>query len=125
MYKRQAFGRTYDKNGVTDQAAAVIGCNKNSSVTVDVSTLWEDGSYIINTYDNSSSVVTDGKVTFNSGVNGTILMENADGQPLVSITCEPTPSLESAVIYPPFFSTIDFASDIPIPTLDGYEFRAL
>ena len=65
-----AFGRTYDKNGVTDQAAAVIGCNKNSSVTVDVSTLWEDGSYVINTYDNSSSVVTDGKVTFNSGVNG-------------------------------------------------------
>ena len=56
-----AFGRTYDKNGVTDQAAAVIGCNKNSSVTVDVSTLWEDGSYVINTYDNSSSVVTDGK----------------------------------------------------------------
>ena len=52
-----AFGRTYDKNGVTDQAAAVIGCNKNSSVTVDVSTLWEDGSYIINTYDNSSSVL--------------------------------------------------------------------
>ena len=49
----------------------------------------EDGSYIINTYDNSSSVVTDGKVTFNSGVNGTILMENADGQPLVSITGEP------------------------------------
>ena len=81
-----AFGRTYDKNGVTD---AVIGCNKNSSVTVDVSTLWEDGSYVINTYDNSSSVVTDGKVTFNSGVNGTILMENADGQPLVSITGEP------------------------------------
>ena len=84
-----AFARTYDKNGVTDQAAAVIGCNKNSSVTVDVSTLWEDGSYVINTYDNSSSVVTDGKVTFNSGANGTILMENADGQPLVSITGEP------------------------------------
>ena len=70
-----AFGRTYDKNGVTDQAAAVIGCNKNSSVTVDVSTLWEDGSYVINTYDNSSSVVTDGKVTFNSGANGTITGE--------------------------------------------------
>lgn len=84
-----AFARTYDKNGVTDQAAAVIGCNKNSSVTVDVSTLWEDGSYVINTYDNSSSIVTDGKVTFNSGANGTILMENADGQPLVSITGEP------------------------------------
>ena len=89
-----AFGRTYDKNGVTEQAAAVIGCNKNSSVTVDVSTLWEDGSYVINTYDNSSSVVTDGKVTFNSGVNGTILMENADGQPLVSITGQVTVSLK-------------------------------
>lgn len=84
-----AFGRTYDKNGVTDQAAAVIGCNKNSSVTVDVSALWKDGSYVINAYDNSSSVVSNGKVTFNSGVNGTILMENADGQPLVSITGEP------------------------------------
>lgn len=84
-----AFGRTYDKNGVTDQAAAVIGCSKNSSVTVDVSALWEDGSYVINAYDNSSSVVSNGKVTFNSGVNGTILMENADGQPLVSITGEP------------------------------------
>lgn len=84
-----AFGRTYDKNGVTDQAAAVIGCNKNSSVTVDVSALWKDGSYVINAYDNSSSVVTNGKVTFNSSVNGTILMENADGQPLVSITGEP------------------------------------
>lgn len=81
-----AFGRTYDKYGVTDQAAAVIGCNKNSSVTVDVSALWKDGSYVINAYDNSSSVVTNGKVTFNSGVNGTILMENADGQPLVSVT---------------------------------------
>lgn len=81
-----AFGRTYDKYGVTDKAAAVIGCSKNSSVTVDVSALWKDGDYVINAYDNSSSVVTNGKVTFNSGVNGTILMENADGQPLVSIT---------------------------------------
>lgn len=81
-----AFGRTYDKYGVTDKAAAVIGCSKNSSVTVDVSALWKDGDYVINAYDNSSSVVTNGKVTFNSGVNGTILMENADGQPLVSVT---------------------------------------
>ena len=80
-----AFGRTYDKYGVTDTAAAVIGCNKNTSVTIDVSSLWKDGDYVINAYDNSSSVVTSGKVTFNSGVNGTILMENADGQPLVSI----------------------------------------
>ena len=83
-----AFGRTYDKNGVSDKVAAVIGCNKNTSVTVDVSSLWKDGDYVINAYDNSSSVVTGGKVTFNSGVNGTILMENADGQPLVSVTGE-------------------------------------
>ena len=80
-----AFGRTYDKNGVSDMAAAVIGCGKNTSITVDVSSLWNDGDCVINAYDNSSSIVTDGKVTFNSGVNGTILMENADGQPLVSV----------------------------------------
>ena len=80
-----AFGRTYNKNGVSDKAAAVIGCGKNTSITVDVSSLWNDGDYVINAYDNSSSVVTGGKVTFNSGVNGTILMENADGQPLVSV----------------------------------------
>lgn len=81
-----AFGRTYDKNGVTDRIAAVIGCSSNTNVSVDVSSIWEDGKYIVNAYDGSSSVVTNGKVNFNSGVNGTILMEDADGQPLVSVT---------------------------------------
>lgn len=83
-----AFSRTYDKNGVKDQIAAVIGCSANTNVTVDVSSIWENGKYIVNAYDGSSAVVTNGKVTFNSGSNCTILMEDPDGQPLVSVTGE-------------------------------------
>ncbi len=80
-----AFARSYNKNGINDQIAAVIGCNANTDVTVDVSGIWEDGQYIVNAYDNSSSLVNGGKVTFNSGTNGTILMEKPNGQPLVGI----------------------------------------
>lgn len=83
-----AFGRTYDKNGVTDKCAGVIGCSSNTNVTIDVSPLWADGEYVVNAYDGSSSLVTGGKVTFNSGVNGTILMEGPNGQPLVAVTGE-------------------------------------
>lgn len=80
-----AFGRTYDKNGVTDKIAAVIGCNSNKDVTVDVSSIWSDGQYLVNTYDQSSALVSGGKVTFNSGENGTILIQEPDGRPLVSV----------------------------------------
>ncbi|MBQ3543823.1 MAG: alpha-amylase, partial [Lachnospiraceae bacterium] len=80
------FVRTYSKNGVTDRIAAVIGASANSNVTIDVSGAWDDGSVVTNYYDNSSATVTGGKVTFNSGANGTILIGDPDGKPLVTVT---------------------------------------
>lgn len=81
-----AFGRTYNKNGVSDKIAAVIGASSNSDVTVDVSSIWKDGQQLMNTYDQSSATVTGGKVTFNSGANGTILIQEPDGRPLMSVS---------------------------------------
>lgn len=81
-----AFARTYDKNGVSDKAAAVIGASSNANVTIDVSSIWNDGQQLTNAYDQSSAIVTDGKVTFNSGANGTILIQSPDGRPLMSVT---------------------------------------
>lgn len=83
-----AFGRTYDKNGVSDKVAAVIGASSNSDVTIDVSSIWKDGQQLMNAYDQSSASVTGGKVTFNSGANGTILIQEPDGRPLMSVIGE-------------------------------------
>ena len=83
-----AFGRTYDKNGVSDKIAGCIYAGSNKSVTIDVSDLWADGQSLVNAYDQSSATVTNGKVTFNSGANGTILIEEPDGRPIMSVKGE-------------------------------------
>ncbi len=81
-----AFARTYDKNGVSDKVAAVIAASSNADITIDVSSIWSDGQLLMNAYDQSSAIVTDGKVTFNSGENGTILIQMPDGKPIMSVT---------------------------------------
>ena len=81
-----AFIRTYEKGNIKDRVAACIGASANTAVTIDVSGVWSDGESVVNYYDSSSAVVTNGKVTFNSGVNGTILIGDPDGKPLVSFT---------------------------------------
>ncbi len=73
------FGRTYSKNGITDTVAAVIAASANTSVTLDVSDLWPNGTTLTNYYDDSSATVTGGKITFNSGAHGTILIAEPDG----------------------------------------------
>lgn len=83
-----AFGRTYDKNGVSDKIAGCIYAGSNKAVTIDVSDLWADGQSLVNAYDQSSATVTNGKVTFNSGANGTILIEEPDGRPIMSVKGE-------------------------------------
>ena len=64
-----AFARIYDD----DKIAAVI--NANGSVSVNVSSLWNDGTELENFYDSSKAVVADGTVTFNAGEHGTILIQ--------------------------------------------------
>jgi alpha-amylase len=83
-----AFARIYNNTAadIYDKIAGCIGSTSNKDVTIDVSSLWADGQVLTNAYDFTSAVVTNGKVTFNSGANGTILIEEPDGKPLVSIT---------------------------------------
>ncbi len=70
-----AFVREYNKDGVSDKIAACIGADANTDVTITLNGAFADGTVLRNTYDNTSATVSDGKVTFNSGANGTILLE--------------------------------------------------
>ncbi len=83
-----AFVRDYNKNGVTDTVFAVIAANKNTNVTLTVGSYVSDGTLLKNTYDDSTATVSGGKVTFNSGANGTILVEiaGASTTPDVSVS---------------------------------------
>lgn len=70
-----AFTRTYDKGEISDAVAACIGASANTNVSIEVGSLYSDGTTVVNAYDGTSAVVTGGKATFNSGANGTILIE--------------------------------------------------
>ncbi|MBQ6387306.1 MAG: starch-binding protein [Ruminococcus sp.] len=70
-----AFSRSYDDGETTDGIIAVISANANTSVSVDVSSMWGNGTTVTNFYDGSTAVVSGGKVNFSTGANGTILIE--------------------------------------------------
>ncbi len=72
-----AFAREYNKNGVNDTVAAVIAANANTNVTITLGSVFADGTVLKNTYNDTTATVSGGKVTFNSGANGTILLEVA------------------------------------------------
>ena len=74
------FSRTYDKNGITDTIVATLFASPNKDITIDVSSVWSDGIEITNWYDGTTCRVSGGKVTFNSGANGTILMQEPQGK---------------------------------------------
>ena len=84
-----AFTRTYSKNNVEDKIAAAITSVSNTDVTIDVSSIFENGTQVVNAYDGTASVVADGKVTFNSGAHNTILVEKYV-EPVEEPTEEPT-----------------------------------
>ncbi|MDO5124306.1 MAG: alpha-amylase family glycosyl hydrolase [Eubacteriales bacterium] len=89
-----AFARTYNKNGVNDVVACVVGANKNSSITITLNNTFKDGATLKNTYTGDTAQVSGGKVTFNSGAQGTILVELADTQPTNPVTKPTTPVTE-------------------------------
>lgn len=70
-----AFSRSYDDGTVSDGIIAVIGASNNTQVSVTVSSMWGNGTKLTNAYDGTTAVVANGKVTFNSGAHGTILIE--------------------------------------------------
>ena len=70
-----AFARAYDKNGVTDKVVCVIGANNNTNITINLNNTFANGTTVRNAYDGKTATVQSGKVTFNSGAHGTILLE--------------------------------------------------
>lgn len=70
-----AFSRRYDDGVTTDEIIAVIGANNNTNVDITVSSIWGNGTIVTNAYDGKTAEVKNGKVTFNSGAHGTILLE--------------------------------------------------
>lgn len=69
------FSRSYDNGEMSDGIIAVIGAPKNTKIAVNVSSMWGNKTTVTNFYDGTTAVVTGGKAEFNSGENGTILIE--------------------------------------------------
>ncbi len=68
-------GYTFSRTYKDDKIVATLFAPVNMDITVDVSGVFADGTDVENFYDNTTGIVTDGKVTFNSGANGTILIQ--------------------------------------------------
>ena len=80
------FSRTYDDGEVSDAIVATLFAQANTSIAVDVSSVWSNGTVVTNAYDGTTATVTNGKATFNSGANGTILIEGPQSAISVSLT---------------------------------------
>lgn len=88
-----AFSRNYNKNGVNDTVVCVVGANNNASTTITLNGAFKDGATVKNTYTGDTAQVSGGKVTFNSGAHGTILIEQVAGDiPTVPTTAPTTPT---------------------------------
>lgn len=88
-----AFSRNYNKNGVNDTVVCVVAANNNASTTITLNGAFKDGATVKNTYTGDTAQVSGGKVTFNSGAHGTILIEQVAGDiPTVPTTAPTTPT---------------------------------
>ena len=68
------FERTYDDGNVTDGVICCVDAPANTSIAVNVSSLFGNGKTVTNEYDGTTAVVQNGKATFNSGAHGVILI---------------------------------------------------
>jgi alpha-amylase len=93
-----AFKREYTDVTTCDQIVAVMGAS--GATTVDVSSLFTNGTLLRDTYTSTTATVTAGNVTFTAHTNGVILIENAGGNICKpSLTVVPTPSQASNSSY--------------------------
>ncbi len=90
-----AFSRTYNKNNVNDVVVCVIGANKNASTTITLNGAFTDGTKVVNTYTGEEATVAGGKVTVNSGAQGTILIEQIGQE-----ATEPTTTVPVTTVKP-------------------------
>jgi alpha-amylase len=93
-----AFKRELTTATACDAVVAVVGATGN--VTVNVASVFSDGTLLKNYYDNTTATVTAGNVTFSAGTNGVILLENAGTAVCKpSLTLTPTPTQTSNTSY--------------------------
>ncbi|ULQ60774.1 Ig-like domain-containing protein [Brucepastera parasyntrophica] len=69
------YGRVYSKDGFTDKVVIRIGAS--GSTSVNVGTIFSNGTLVRNAYDGTTAAVSGGAVTFTAS-NGVILIEAAD-----------------------------------------------
>ena len=105
-----AFSREYNKNNVKDTVVCVIGANKNASTTITLNGAFADGTKVVNAYTGDTATVTGGKVTFNSGAQGTILVEVDEATVVVPTT---TPIQTTAPTEPQKPTTVTTAPTTP------------
>ena len=74
-----AFARIYDKNDVYDKVVCVIDAEADTDVTITLAGSFSNGAEVENVYTGEKATVEGGKVTFNSGKTGTILLEQVGG----------------------------------------------
>lgn len=74
LAKPYIFARTYESGTYSDQIIAVIADPKQK-VEVPVTGIFENGKTVRNAYNGTTASVADGKVIFDSGINGVILIE--------------------------------------------------
>ena len=74
-----AFARTYDMNDIYDKVVCVIDADANKDVTINLYGSFMNGIEVENVYTGETATVEGGKVTFDSGDSGTILIEQVGG----------------------------------------------
>ena len=120
------FSRSYDNGEMSDGIIAVISAPKNTSISVNVSSMWGNGTTVTNAYDGTTAVVQNGKATFNSGANGTILIEGPQSSIHMGLKGDyafydsetVTVSLRGAD-----YATVSVAGGTPFRVTDGQTFR--
>ena len=73
-------GYTFSRTYKDDKVVVTLFAPANTDITIDVSSVFSNGIELTNFYDDTTATVSGGKVTFNSGVNGTILLQEPDGE---------------------------------------------
>lgn len=81
------FYRTYQGAGFQDLALCVVGAT--GSTTIDVSTLFTDGTELRDFYTRTEATVANGQITFNADVNGVILIEEVNPIPRPTLSMNP------------------------------------
>ncbi len=74
------FSRTYSKGDIDDKVVVTLFAPANKELTIDVNGVFAEGTEVTNFYDDTTCKVSGGKVTFNTGANGTILIQEPSGK---------------------------------------------